>query len=74
MTTVALKNRVLEFVETADNKLLKMIYALAESYQQEETELTVSQKNEIDRRLERFAEGKTHFFTREEVQDKLRKA
>ncbi len=74
-TTVDLRSRVLKYISSADDKLLRMIQALAETYQSEddniEQELTESQKQELDRRLERYARGETQFYTWEEVEAKL---
>lgn len=69
-TTIELKNRLLEYIELADDRLLRMMQALAESYQKEE--LPASHKKELDKRLERYAHGQTHFYSKEEVLHKLK--
>jgi putative addiction module component (TIGR02574 family) len=53
--------------------LLRLIEALALSYQEDEPEekLTDVHKKELDRRLQRYNEGKTVFHTGEEVEAKL---
>lgn len=68
--TIDLRKKVLAYINSADDKLLRMIEALAETYQSED-ELTIAQKNELDNRLERYARGETQFFTWEEVEAKL---
>lgn len=72
-SSVDLRNKVLEYIHSADHKLLKMIQSLAESYQenQGEFELTSEQKKELDRRLERIEKRETQFFTLEEIEVKL---
>ncbi|MGC4130569.1 MAG: addiction module protein [Bergeyella sp.] len=62
-----LRNRVLEFVGSANETILKKISEIIET----ENEPTEAQKRELDKRLERYSEGKTKFFTLEEVEAKL---
>ena len=53
MATVDLKKSVLNYINHADERLLKMIKALVESYQEDETayELTKEQKKVLDERI-----------------------
>lgn len=55
MPTIDLKNEVLSYVDKADVRLLKMIKALAESYQEAEEnyfeEIPAWQKEILDERL-----------------------
>lgn len=60
----------MEYIEQADDRLLRMMQALAESYQ--EDELPVSHKMELDKRLEKYAQGQTRFYTREEMIQRLK--
>jgi len=64
-----LRNRILEFVGSANENILKKIYEIIET----EQEPTEAQKRELDKRLERYSDGKTIFFTLEEVEAKLAK-
>ncbi len=70
--TLDLRNSVINSIRSADSKLLRMIQALVESYQEEgELILTEAQKFELDKRIERFERGETQFFTWEEIEGKL---
>ncbi len=74
MDAIDLRNRVLQYINTADNKLLNMMKALAESYQSEEeisNELTEAQKKELDKRLERIEKGEVQYYTWDEVKNQL---
>jgi len=52
MATADLKKRVLNYIDHADERLLKMIKALVESYQEGDTyALTLEQKKVLDDRL-----------------------
>jgi putative addiction module component (TIGR02574 family) len=72
-TTIELRKRVQNYIKAADDRLLRLIEALVVSYQEDVTEekLTDVQKKELDRRLQRYNEGKTVFHTWEEVEAKL---
>lgn len=70
--TVNLRNKVLDYISSADDRLLRMIQTLAENYQEKEkTVLTKAQKDELDRRLERYERGETKFYTWEEAKAKI---
>ncbi|MGB3343705.1 MAG: hypothetical protein WBA61_07320 [Aequorivita sp.] len=76
MAIIDLRNTVKEYVNTADIRLLKMIKALAESYQSDEQELTLSEEQYqmIDKRREAHLRGESKSFTREEVKQNARNA
>ena len=76
MTTIDLRNTVKEYINTADIRLLKMIKALAESYQNDEQELTLSEEQYqmIDKRREAHLKGKSKSFTWEQVKQNARNA
>lgn len=74
--TIELKNKVLKYIESADDKLLRMISALAESYSEgEKTVPTVPdwfyEKLHEDR--EKHLRGETASYTWDEVKDRIRK-
>jgi hypothetical protein len=76
-TTIDLKNKVLKYVNSADERLLRMMQALAESYQIEETnEPTVPDwfYEELDERRERHLKGESKSYSWEEVKESLRKS
>lgn len=72
-TTIDLRKRVLDYINAADDRLLRLIEALAVSYQENEPDqkLTDGHKKELDKRLQRYNEGKTVFHPWEEVKEKL---
>ncbi len=76
MSTLDLRNTVKEYINTADTRLLKMIKALAESYQSEEQDLTLSEEQYkmIDKRREAHLKGESKSFTWDEVKQNARNA
>ena len=76
MATIDLRNTVQQYINTADVRLLKMIKALAESYQNDEQELTLSEEQYklIDKRREAHLKGESESFTWEQVKQNARKA
>lgn len=76
MTTLDLRNTVKEYINNADTRLLKMIKALAESYQSDEQELTLSEEQYkmIDQRREAHLKGESKSFTWDEVKQNARNA
>ncbi|MDT8414581.1 MAG: hypothetical protein RQ735_04310 [Flavobacteriaceae bacterium] len=69
MTTLDLRNTDKEYINTADIRLLKMIKALAETYQNDEQELALSEEQYqmIDKRREAHFKGESKSFTWEQV-------
>ncbi len=76
MATSDLRNTVKEYVNTADIRLLKLIKALAESYQKDEEELALSEEQYkmIDKRREAHLKGESKSFTWDEVKENARNA
>ena len=76
MATIDLRNTVREYIKTADTRLLKMMKALAESYQNDEQELTLSEEQYqmIDKRREAHLKGESKSFTSEQVKQNARNA
>jgi len=76
MAILDLRNTVKEYISTADIRLLKMIKALAESYQNDEQELKLSEEQYalIDQRREAHLQGKSQSFTWEQVKQNARNA
>ncbi|MBW8199453.1 addiction module protein [Flagellimonas abyssi] len=76
MATIDLRKTVKEYVDTADIRLLKMIKALAESYQKDEQELTLDEEQYqmMDRRREAHLKGDSKSLTWEEVKNNARNA
>ena len=76
MATIDLRNTVREYINTADVRLLKMIKALAESYQSDEQELSLTKEQYqiIDKRRESHLKGESKSFTWEQVKQNARNA
>ena len=76
MASIDLRNTVLEYIDKADIRLLKMIKALAESYQNDEQELTLSEEQYqmIDKRKEAHVNEESNALTWEQVKQNARNA
>ena len=76
MASIDLRNTVREYVDKADIRLLKMIKALAESYQNDEQELTLSEEQYqmIDKRKEAHVNEESNTLTWEQVKQNARNA
>lgn len=74
MATVDLRNTVKDFVNNADVRLLEMMKALAESYQDHVQEISLSEEQYqmIDKRREAHTKGESKSFTWEQVKTKAR--
>ena len=72
-----LKQTVIKYLENADERLLKMIKSLIESYQEEEEDSSTLNKEhyrEIDRRREEYLNDPEDTYTWEEVKESIRNA
>lgn len=76
MASIDLRNTVREYIDNADTRILKMIKVLAESYQNDEQELTFSEEQHqmIDKRKESHLNGENNSFSRGQVKQNARKA
>lgn len=77
MVTSDLRNTVKAYINTADIRLLKMIKALAESYQSDEQEtftLSEEQYQIMDKRREAHLKGESKSFTWEQVKQNAKNA
>ena len=76
MTSTDLRNTVKEYINSADVRLLKMIKALVESYEQDEQEVTLSkeQYQMMDKRREAHLKGESKSFTWNQVKENARNA
>ena len=76
MATIDLRNTVKKYINTADLRLLKMMKALAESYQKDEQEVTLTEEQYqiIDKRREAHLKGESKSFTWEQVKQNARNA
>jgi putative addiction module component (TIGR02574 family) len=67
MTTASIKQRLHEYIESAEDKKLKAIYTLLEDDIEDEHQLTDEQKAELDRRLYNYQNGIGKNYTWEET-------
>ncbi len=76
MAILDLRKTVKEYVNSADIRLLKMMKALAESYQNDEQELTLSEEQYqmIDKRKEAHLKEESSSYTWEQVKKNARNA
>ena len=77
MATIDLREAVKQYINTADIRLLKMIKALAESYQNDQQEtFTLSEQayQMLDKRRASHLNNESTSFTWEQVQQNARKA
>jgi putative addiction module component (TIGR02574 family) len=76
MASLDLRSTVKEYINTADIRLLKMIKALAETYQNDEQALMLSEEQYqiIDKRREAHLKGEGKSFTWEQVKKNARNA
>ena len=76
MATIDLRNTVKEYVKNADVRLLKLMKAVAESYQndEQETTLTEHQYQLIDKRREAHLKGDSKSYSWEQVKQNARNA
>ena len=76
MASTDLRNTVREYIDKTDIRLLKMIKALAESYQNDEQELTLSEEQYqmIDKRKEAHVNEESNTLTWEQVKQNARNA
>lgn len=76
MTSGDLRNKVREYVDTADVRLLKMLEVIAETYENEVNEpiLDEDQYQILDSRREAHLKGESKSLSWEEVKRKIKSA
>ena len=72
MTTSALKQKLHQYIDNAEQRKLKAIYTMLESEMQADTLLTVEQKKELDFRLDEYMKGKTKSYSWEQAISKIK--
>lgn len=72
METLELKNRLLRYIDSADKRLLKILKAVVENYQEEDQKDTIKKYNQdIDKAIDEIEKGK--FYTQEEAREIAKK-
>ncbi len=74
MGALELRNLISEYVSTADERLLKMVKAVMESYRDEEFTLSESDYKILDQRRERHLKQESTSFSWQEVKQNARNA
>ena len=73
MSTAEIKEYLHRQIEVLDDRFLKAIYAMLQSYSKENTDqkLTSGQKKELERRKLKHLSGESKSYTWQEVKDRL---
>lgn len=73
-TTIEIKKKIYDFIEDADERILRIINAIITT-EQEKTEYEIPESfyEELDRRREAHLSGKSKSYTWEEVKERARK-
>lgn len=71
MTTIEIKERVIGYIEHADERLLQMIKVLVETYQEEDQNLQIPQRHMeiLNDRLIKYRENPNELLDWEEIKD-----
>jgi len=76
MTTIKIREKVFEYINHADDRILKAIYAMLKEYEDtpaEKSVLSDKQYEEIERRWKNHKSGKSKSYSLEEVKKRLQK-
>jgi putative addiction module component (TIGR02574 family) len=71
MTSLKIRKKVIDIVEHADDRILKVVYAMLTEYEKCEpssSRLTTEQRAEIDKRWENHLSGKSKSYCIEQVE------
>ena len=72
MGAAQIKEELYHFIETGDEKLIKMLYAVAKEYASDDDELHELQRQELEKRLEKYESGQMNFSSWDDVKDRVR--
>jgi Putative addiction module component len=75
MSTAEIKERLQKYIETGDEKLLKLMYAVAREYNdddEKEYEFDTSEMQMLEKRWENFKSGKSKGYSWEEAKEMIR--
>ena len=74
MSSAEIKEYLHKQIEVLDDRFLKAIYAMLQSYSKENNDLKLSfgQKKELDKRRQRHLSGESKSYTWKEVKDRIR--
>ena len=76
MTAKAIKNKVIEYINNADEQVIEAVYKILKLYEDADSKslMSTAQKKEIDKRSLLFKQGKVSTSTWEEVKKRSRKS
>ena len=70
METTDLRAALHQYIDEGDDKLLRMLYAVAKEYnEEEEYEFTEEEIKELDEKVEEWRRGETKAYTWEEAKE-----
>ena len=70
MTTIKIRKEIQNYIENADERMLKMVYAMLKEYENteySESVLTMEQQDEINKRWGSHKNGKSQSYSIQEV-------
>ncbi len=73
MTIAAVKEKLHEYIDHADDKKVKAIFTLVENDIEQDYEFTDGEMAELDRRWDDYLSGKSKSYTLEGAKEKLNK-
>jgi putative addiction module component (TIGR02574 family) len=75
MTTLKIRQKVDEYLNRADERILKAVYAMLKEYGETPAQSMLSdeQYEEIEKRWKKYKNGKSKYYTLEEVKHRLQK-
>jgi len=77
MTTTALKKKIHQYIDSTDDKILKVVHTIPEEHLKLKTkndfELTEEDLEELDQRWDNYKKGKTKTYTLEEAKQLVNK-
>ena len=75
MSTAEIKQRLQQYIETGDEKLLKLMYAVAREYNNDEKDYEIddTEIQMLEERWENYKSGKSKSYSWEEAKEMIRK-
>ncbi len=76
MTTVKIREKVNEYLNNADERMLKVVYAMLKEYENtpvQKSVLSDEQYKEMQKRLKNYRNGKSKGYTIEQVSQHVKK-
>jgi Spy/CpxP family protein refolding chaperone len=69
MTTTAIRKKVHQYVDEAEEDVLEVVYKMLKLYTADESVLTPKQKRELDKTLSDHKAGKLKYYSVKQAQD-----